>query len=140
MGKCAPVFQYKFHGGKNQIFRLRWIMAPFCSLTAAHSGQVVDVSGVSKLDGAAVIQYTPFHPPHGNQLFALQPVSPGSDSFYLVCQHSGKVLDIAGISLENRAPLMQYSQLVNGKNQHFRFHPADPSNPNVLPPSLKSSW
>lgn len=97
---CAP------SGGISCIMKRNdWAM---CTVTPAHLGwtparlfakstkKAMDVSGVSTANGAPLIQWT--YLGGENQLFRPDHVSGGY--YRLVAQHSGKVLDVEGASIE----------------------------------------
>lgn len=77
---------------------------PNTSIKAVHSGQCLDVYGVSSADGANVIQW----PCHGgsNQKWELVPLEGGI--FEIVAAHSGKCLDVFGASSVNEANVIQW--------------------------------
>ncbi|MFD0899288.1 RICIN domain-containing protein [Actinomadura sediminis] len=73
------------------------------------SGKCLDVNGLSTADGAAVQQWTCNG--GANQRFTLRKVtSSGSDShdYQLVARHSGKCVDVSGISTAPRALIHQW--------------------------------
>jgi hypothetical protein len=86
------------------------------TLVAAHSGQCMDVAGVSQEPGAPVIQW----PCHGgpNQLWSLG----GSQGSALVVTHSGQCMDVAGVSQEPGASIIQWP-CHGGANQAWALHP-----------------
>ena len=86
------------------------------TVLAAHSGQALDVSGVSQAAGAPVIQW----PPNGgdNQRWKFE--SLGDGTHRIVVAHSGQVLDVAGASLAPGAPIIQWPWN-GGDNQRWRI-------------------
>ncbi len=86
------------------------------SITAKHSGKVVDVSGVSTADGAVVHQWT--YVGGNNQKWIMNDLGNGYYSIKAV--HSGKALDVRGNSTADRAAVQQ-STYTGGDNQQFRL-------------------
>jgi hypothetical protein len=91
-----------------------------------HSGKCLDVNGASTTDGAAVIQWTCSGTT--NQMFTLRPVTAlgNSQDYQLVAVHSGKCVDVAGVSTQPRALVNQWtcdtgSTLATKKNQIWRL-------------------
>lgn len=113
----AELIQWDWHGGPNQLFRIFG-----CPIKPLHTEFVLDVVHASHDSGALIVQF----PLHGgpNQLFRLEWVSdfevitPGP--FRIVAEHSGKVLDVSGGSLENGAPVIQWDWH-GGPNQLFNL-------------------
>ena len=68
------------------------------TITDEHSGLCLDVSGAFTADGAAVIQWTCNG--QTNQQFTLNPLTAlgNSQDFQLVAVHSGKCVDVTGVS------------------------------------------
>jgi hypothetical protein len=74
------------------------------------SGKCLGVNGVSTADGAAVQQWTCGS--GANQQFTLRKVTyTGNDShdYQLVARHSGKCVDVAGISTAARVLIHQWT-------------------------------
>jgi hypothetical protein len=112
----APLVQWDYHGGPNQLFRI--FGSP---IKPAHSELVLDVVDASHANGGPIVQY----PLHGgpNQRFRLEQVGVpglGNSGFRIVAEHSGKVLDVAGASHENGAKLIQWDWH-GGPNQVFEI-------------------
>jgi hypothetical protein len=82
-------------------------------LVARHSGKVLDVSGISKDNGAIVHQWTWVG--GDNQKWKIEP----SDSGYyrLTALHSGKVLDVLGASMDDGAQVIQWDWWGGGNQQ-----------------------
>ena len=117
----APIIQWDWNGGDNQ----RWVL--IAPIVAQHSGQVLDVKGVST-DSGATIQQWPYHG-FGNQLFRIEPVT---DEFVrFVAIHSGKVLDVYGASTASGAQLIQWDWN-GGDNQLFRLEPLGDGNVRIV--------
>lgn len=86
------------------------------SLTAMHSGMVLEVAGASYADGVAIVQR---HLHDGlNQRFRLEHLE--RDEYKVVAEHSGRVLDVAGGSYENGAKIIQW-HWHGGLNQRFHI-------------------
>ncbi|MDG4830719.1 RICIN domain-containing protein [Solwaraspora sp. WMMD1047] len=110
--------QYHCDGGDQQL----WTFQPVTGVAATYtvvnqqSGKCLDVSGVSTADGAAVHQWTCHNGP--NQQFSLRRVTYGGNDphdYQLVARHSGKCVDVSGISTAARAPVHQWT--CNGAGQ-----------------------
>ncbi|MGI8985147.1 MAG: RICIN domain-containing protein [Acidimicrobiales bacterium] len=85
-------------------------------VVAAHSGQALDVSGISTVAGAPVIQWPPNGQP--NQHWTFEPL--GDGSYRIVAGHSGLVLDVFGASPAAGAQVIQWPW--NGDtNQRWRL-------------------
>ena len=118
----APLVQWDYHGGANQLFRV--FGSP---IKPMHSDLVLDVANGSQANGAPIIQHTLHGRP--NQLFRLErvpEVRTGHSSevthntYRIVANHSNKVLDVEGASHENGAKLIQWDWH-GGPNQLFRI-------------------
>jgi hypothetical protein len=72
--------------------------------TAVHSGKVLDVTGISTADGAALQQWEWVG--GNNQRFRLEPL--GLSTYRIVAQHSDKVLDVWQGSKANGAQIVQW--------------------------------
>jgi hypothetical protein len=105
--------QFSCEGGGQQ----QWVFRPVAGLADTYtvvnqqSGKCLDVSGVSTADGAAVHQWTCLSGAQ-NQQFTLRRVSyAGNDphDHQLVARHSGKCVDVSGISTAARALVHQWT-------------------------------
>ncbi len=85
------------------------------TVIASHSGQALDVSGVSQAAGAQVIQWSPNDQP--NQRWTFEPLDDGT--YRIVAGHSGQVLDVAGASQAAGARVIQWPWN-GGANQRWR--------------------
>lgn len=104
--------QFYCEGGDQQLWTFRPVagVANTYTIVNQQSGKCLDVNGASTADGAAVIQWTC----HGgtNQQFTLRKVTyPGNDphDYQLLARHSGKCVDVSGISTAARAPIHQWT-------------------------------
>ena len=84
------------------------------TLTAQHSGKLMDVSGVSTADGAQVVQWAAT----GGNNQKWQAVDAGGGAVYLKAVHSGKCLDVTGGSTAQGA-FLQHSTCTNANQQKF---------------------
>ncbi|MEU1166573.1 RICIN domain-containing protein [Streptomyces sp. NPDC005921] len=120
--------QYSCEGGYQQMLDLKPVSGTTDTYTVVDelSGKCLDVSGASTADGAAVIQYTC----NGatNQRFTLNPVTAlgNGHDYQLVAVHSGKCVDVSGVSTAPRALVHQWtcdaaSVLTTKKNQVWRL-------------------
>ena len=77
------------------------------AVSAAHSGQCLDVSGAGQADGANVIQWSC----HGgaNQQLQFRLITPTTDTYTVVFSHSGKCMDIASASTSAGANVQQWT-------------------------------
>ncbi len=116
----APIIQWDQHGGSNQQFRIEPLGRNQFALRAVHSGKVLDVWEWSTANGGRIIQWDW----HGgnNQRWAIDDagVAGDPDLFALRSIHSGKVLDVSGISRGNGAQIVQWDW-VGGNNQRWRI-------------------
>lgn len=85
------------------------------TVLASHSGQALDVSGISHAAGAQVIQWPPNGQP--NQRWTFEPLDDGT--YRIVVDHSGQVLDVAGVSRARGARVIQWPWN-GGQNQRWR--------------------
>jgi len=115
-------------GGYQQMLDLKPVAGRANTYTVVneHSGKCLDVAGASTADGAAVVQWTC----NGgtNQMFTLRPVSAlgGGKDYQLAAAHSGKCVDVSGISTAPGAVIHQWtcdpaSDLTWKKNQIWRL-------------------
>jgi hypothetical protein len=120
--------QFYCEGGDQQLWNFRPVtgVADTYTVVNQQTGKCLDVSGVSTADGAPVHQWTC----HGglNQQFTLRKVTyPGNDSrdFQLAARHSGKCVDVSGVSTAARAPIHQWTCNPTGQasplNQTWRL-------------------
>ncbi|MFC5909210.1 RICIN domain-containing protein [Streptacidiphilus monticola] len=120
--------QYWCEGGYQQMLDLKPVAGRTNTYTVVNelSGKCLDVSGASTADGAAVIQYTCNG--QTNQMFTLSPVTAlgNSQDYQLVAVHSGKCVDVTGVSTSPGALIHQWtcdtgSTLTTKKNQVWRL-------------------
>ncbi|GHA74441.1 MULTISPECIES: RICIN domain-containing protein [Streptomyces] len=120
--------QYHCEGGYQQMLDLKPVAgrANTYTIVNEYSGKCLDVSGASTADGAAVIQWTCGG--GTNQMFTLDPVTAigNSKDYQLVAVHSGKCVDVSGISTAPGAKIHQWtcdpaSALNNKRNQIWRL-------------------
>ena len=120
--------QFYCEGGDQQLWNFRPVtgVADTYTVVNQQTGKCLDVSGVSTADGAPIHQWTC----HGglNQQFTLRKVTyAGNDSrdFQLAARHSGKCVDVSGISTAARAPIHQWTCNPTGQgsplNQTWRL-------------------
>jgi hypothetical protein len=120
--------QYYCEGGDQQMLDFKPVAgrANTYTIVNEHSGKCLDVSGASTADGAAVIQWTCNG--QTNQQFTLNPVTAlgNSKDYQLVAVHSGKCVDVSGISTAPGAVIHQWtcdpaSDMTWKKNQIWRL-------------------
>jgi hypothetical protein len=104
--------QFYCEGGDQQLWNFRPVSGVANTYTVVNqlSGKCLDVNGASTADGAPVIQWTC----NGgtNQQFTLRKVTySGNDphDFQLLARHSGKCVDVSGISTAARALIHQWT-------------------------------
>jgi hypothetical protein len=105
--------QYYCEGGDQQQWTFRPVTGVPDTYTIVNqqSGKCLDVSAVSTADGAAVQQWTCLSGAR-NQQFTLRKVTyAGNDAhdYQLVARHSGKCVDVSGVSTAARAPVLQWT-------------------------------
>jgi len=83
-------------------------------ITSLHSGKVLDVTGVSKENGAPIQQWE--YNGGGNQRWIPEHV--GGGTYRMVAAHSGKVLDVSAFSKASGAPIIQWDWH-GGANQRW---------------------
>jgi hypothetical protein len=120
--------QYNCEGGYQQMLDFKPVAgrANTYTIVNEYSGKCLDVSGASTADGAAVIQWTCSG--STNQMFTLRSVSAlgNSKDYQLAAVHSGKCVDVSGISTTPGAVIHQWtcdpaSDLTSKKNQIWRL-------------------
>ena len=84
-------------------------------ITASHSGKALDVSGISRSNGANVHQWD--YVGGNNQKW--RAIDKGNGYFQLQAVHSGKCLDVGGWSQSNGGNIIQWG-CHNGANQQFK--------------------
>jgi hypothetical protein len=104
--------QFFCEGGDQQLWNFRPVpgVADTYTIVNQLSGKCLDVNGAATADGAAILQWAC----HGgtNQQFTLRKVTyAGNDphDFQLVARHSGKCVDVSGISTAARALIHQWT-------------------------------
>ncbi|MFI7432325.1 RICIN domain-containing protein [Micromonospora haikouensis] len=107
-----PQQQYYCEGGDQQLWNFRPVDGVANTYTVVNqgSGKCLDVSGASTADGAAVQQWTCQNSP--SQQFTLRRVTyAGNDSHdhQLVARHSGKCVDVNGVSTAAGARILQWT-------------------------------
>jgi hypothetical protein len=105
--------QFYCEGGDQQLWNFRPVagVADTYTIVNQQSGKCLDVSGVSTADGAAVHQWTCLGGQQ-NQQFTLRKVTyAGNDAhdYQLVARHSGKCVDVNGVSTAARALVHQWT-------------------------------
>ncbi|AUG81786.1 Ricin-type beta-trefoil lectin domain protein [Kitasatospora sp. MMS16-BH015] len=115
-------------GGQEQTFDFHPVAGATGTYTVVDhsSGKCLDVKGASTADGAVVIQWTCSG--GTNQMFTLQTVTAlgNSQDYQLVAVHSGKCVDVSGVSATPGALVHQWtcdpaSSLANKRNQIWRL-------------------
>ncbi|GAQ52472.1 RICIN domain-containing protein [Streptomyces acidiscabies] len=120
--------QYPCEGGYQQMLDLKPVAGRANTYTVVDelSGKCLEVAGASTADGAAVQQYGC----NGatNQMFTLRPVSAlgNAKDYQLVAVHSGKCVDVSGVSTASGAKVNQWtcdaaSALPGKRNQVWRL-------------------
>ncbi|KJK43015.1 beta-xylosidase [Lentzea aerocolonigenes] len=124
-----PQQQFYCEGGDQQL----WNFAPVAGVADTYtvvnqlSGKCLDVSGSSAADGATVAQNT-CSPGSASQQYALRKVTyAGNDphDYQLVARHSGKCVDVNGVSAAAGARIIQWACKPSGQsgelNQTWRL-------------------
>jgi hypothetical protein len=104
--------QFYCEGGDQQLWNFRPVAGVTDTYTLVNqlSGKCLDVNGASTADGAAVVQWTCGS--GTNQQFTLRKVTyAGNDThdYQLVARHSGKCVDVSGISTAPHAAIHQWT-------------------------------
>lgn len=105
--------QYYCEGGDQQLWNFRPVAGVADTYTVVNqlSGKCLDVNGVSTANGAPLIQWT-CNSGAQNQQFTLRKVTyAGNDAhdYQLVARHSGKCVDVSGISSAPGALVHQWT-------------------------------
>jgi hypothetical protein len=121
--------QFYCEGGDQQLWNFRPVAGVAGTYTVVNqqTGKCLDVNAASTADGAPVQQWTCIGGAQ-NQQFALRRVTySGNDvhDYQLVARHSGKCVDVSGISTAARAPVHQWTCNAVGqsspRNQTWRL-------------------
>jgi hypothetical protein len=105
--------QFPCEGGDQQLWNFRPVPAVADTYTVVNqqTGKCLDVNGASTADGAAIQQWQCLDGAQ-NQQFTLRKVTyAGNDAhdYQLVARHSGKCVDVSGISTTPRALIHQWT-------------------------------
>ena len=122
-GNNARVQQWPANGAPCQVWRIEPLADGTFKVVNRNSGRVLDVGGVSQANGAAVVQWD--WTGGDNQHWRFERVSPSNiaaGTYSLEAVHSGKVLDVLGVSATSGAPVVQWGWL-NGANQKWTIAP-----------------
>jgi hypothetical protein len=111
----VQLIQYPYFGTPNQLWYFVPVDGQFYALQNANSGWVVDVGGAGVQDTAPIVQW-PWGGSH-NQQFDLVRFG-GSNDFDIRPRHSGKCVDVSGISHDPGAALHQWT-CHRGNNQRW---------------------
>jgi hypothetical protein len=108
-----PQQQFSCEGGDQQLWNFRPVAGADGTFTVLNqqSGKCLEVTGASTADGAAVAQRT-CTDGAANQQFTLRKVTYGGNDahdYQLVARHSGKCVDVNGVSTAVRAPVIQWT-------------------------------
>ncbi len=106
--------QFYCEGGDQQLWNFRPVagVADTFTMVNQQTGKCLDVNGVSTADGAVIQQWTCLGGNALNQQFTLRKVTyAGNDphDFQLVARHSGKCVDVSGISTAAHALIHQWT-------------------------------
>ncbi|MCO6489479.1 MAG: RICIN domain-containing protein [Phaeodactylibacter sp.] len=105
------LWQWDFHGKKQQQFEFKSAGSGYYYIKAMHSGKYVSIKNAGQENGATVWQWD-FHG-KAQQQFALEPAE--GNAYYIKARHSGKYLSIKNADKENKAILWQWE--FHGKAQ-----------------------
>jgi YVTN family beta-propeller protein len=117
------VQQWPANGAACQVWRIEALNDGTFRLVNKSSGKVLDVSAASQNNGAALLQWD--WTGADNQHWRIEPVSPnavGAGNYSLAASHSGKVLDVLGVSAAAGAGVVQWGW-VGGGNQKWAVVP-----------------
>jgi hypothetical protein len=131
--------QNEVTGADNQLFQFKQAKSGFFTITAKHSGKVLEIRDNSMKDHAPVQQNEATGA--DNQLFLL---AKDPNSYRIIARSSGYGFDVAGgvKSLSNNIPVIVYPA-TGAANQTFRIveagaKPSVPNNVGVPSPGTKS--
>lgn len=116
----APVQQWDCHGGANQQFRVIDGGNSTIILEGVESGQTLMIADALMDDGAPLIQT--FETVGNAALFHIKPTALAGN-FTIVTGQAGKCLDIAGLSKDNGASILQATCKDTQRNQSWMFIP-----------------
>jgi YVTN family beta-propeller protein len=118
------VQQGTVNGSNCQVWRIDALADGTFRLINKNSGKALDVAGLSQANGAAVLQWD--WTGGDNQRWRIEPVSPNgvaAGTFSLTASHSGKVMDVYGVSQAAGAGVVQWAW-GSGPNQKWTVIPA----------------
>jgi hypothetical protein len=107
-------------GRPAQGFKLEALPDGYHRIRSATTQKCLDISGVSRDDGAAALQWT-CGDGHNQQWII---ADAGPDAIRLIARHSGKALDIFNEQTKDGTPLLQWTWK-GSPNQQFRLKKAD---------------
>lgn len=112
----ANVYQWDWHGGDNQRWKIELQSDGYYRIVSKNSGKVLDIRGNSAANNANIYQYGW----HGgnNQRWKIELLNSGY--YRITSKHSGKVLEIEGASTANGGNLDQYDWH-GGDNQQWKI-------------------
>eukprot|EP00475_Leptophrys_vorax_P005281 TRINITY_DN13207_c0_g1_i1.p1 TRINITY_DN13207_c0_g1~~TRINITY_DN13207_c0_g1_i1.p1 ORF type:complete len:794 (-),score=195.92 TRINITY_DN13207_c0_g1_i1:34-2415(-) len=118
----GKLIQWDHHGGNNQKFVIKDNGDGTLSFQNVGSGLWIDVSGASH-DNCATVHQWDYHGGANQRFFPIASPKYGShhEKLYVITAvHSGKVLDVDGVSLDNGAKVHQWD-FTGANNQKWRF-------------------
>jgi hypothetical protein len=105
--------QFYCEGGDQQLWNFQPVAGVADTYTVANqqSGKCLDVAGASTADGAAVVQQSCVGGATSQQFTLRKVTYAGNDShdYQLAARHSGKCVDVNGVSTAARAQVIQWS-------------------------------
>ncbi len=105
--------QFYCEGGDQQLWNFRPVpgVADTYTVVSQQSGKCLDVTGSSTVDGAAVQQRTCVDATMSQQFTLRRVTYSGNDphDYQLVARHSGKCVDVNGVSTAARAQVIQWT-------------------------------
>ena len=105
--------QYSCEGGDQQQWNFRPVagVADTYTVVNQQSGKCLDVNGAATTDGAAIQQSTCAEGAQSQQFTLRKVTYAGNDphDFQLVARHSGKCVDVSGVSTAAHAPVIQWT-------------------------------
>ena len=116
----ANVQLYTYMGLKSQQFNVKYLGDGYYSITAVHSGKMLDVAGAGKTNETNVQQYQSNN--HDAQKWIIKDV--GNGYYNIISKWNGLYLDVKEAKASNENNIQMYQN--NGNNaQKFKFEKVD---------------
>lgn len=130
----ASVVQFTCSASTNDTWRAVGMGDGTFQIVVVRTGKCLSVKGASTSNNAGVVQHTcnPATATAKNDRWRPRPV-PGTSSYQLVAEHSGKCIFVANGSTSNNALMLQFSCTAAAQASEQWYFPPATANPSVVP-------